>query len=153
MASFRGAYDSHTHGDVDAAAAPPDVPNQQSDMTDAFHYFGSDLSLSATGDLLTADGLDESQQRVLRRLLTNQQDYLWQPTYGAGLPSYIGLPLDQAALSALIKSPDVSGSRRVARPRAAGHPAADPQRHLGADHLHQRRAPAQPVLLSFDVTP
>jgi phage baseplate assembly protein W len=71
---------------------------------DCFHYFGSDLSLSATGDLLTADGLDESQQRVLRRLLTNQQDYLWQPLYGAGLPAYIGQPLDQPTLAALIKS-------------------------------------------------
>lgn len=73
-------------------------------MTDANQYFSGDLTLSATGDLLTADSPTESQQRVLRRLLTNQQDYLWQPLYGAGLPSYIGQPLDQAAITALIKS-------------------------------------------------
>ena len=73
-------------------------------MTDAFQYFGSDLTLSATGDLLAADGLDGCTQRILRRLLTNPGDYLWQPDYGAGLPSYIGRPLDQAALTALIKS-------------------------------------------------
>ncbi len=73
-------------------------------MTDVAQYFGSDLTLSANGDLLTADGLEESKQRVLRRLLTNPQDYLWQPTYGAGLPATIGQPLSEAELTALIKS-------------------------------------------------
>ena len=84
-------------------------------MTDAAHYFGSDLQFSANGDLLVADGLDESQQRILRRLLTNLKDYLWQPTYGAGLPSYIGKPLDEAAISlALLIPGTTTGERRSA---------------------------------------
>jgi hypothetical protein len=73
-------------------------------MADAFHYFGSDLALSASGDLLTADGTDKTTQRILRRLLTNQEDYLWQPGYGAGLPGYIGQAAESGPLSALIKS-------------------------------------------------
>ena len=85
-------------------------------MSDLFHYFGGDLNLSATGGLLTVDGLEWSKQRVLRRLLTNPAqydasgnvtvpgDYLWQPDYGAGLPSYIGENLDIPALTALIRA-------------------------------------------------
>ncbi len=63
---------------------------------DAFHYFGNDLSVSHTGDLLLADGLTLSQQRILRRLLTNPGDYIFHLNYGAGLPSYIGKPLSQS---------------------------------------------------------
>ena len=70
---------------------------------EASHYFASDLALSATGDLLPADGIEEGKQRILRRLLTNPGDYLWHPEYGAGLPSYIGRPLDQPVLETLIK--------------------------------------------------
>ena len=71
---------------------------------DAAHYFGSDLAFSAGGDLLAAEGMDEATQRLLRRLLTCAQDYLWQPEYGAGLPAFIGLPLDAAGLGGLIKA-------------------------------------------------
>lgn len=60
---------------------------------DLYHYFGDDLSVSHTGDLLLADGLILSQQRILRRLLTNPGDYIWDLTFGAGLPQYIGLAL------------------------------------------------------------
>ena len=85
-------------------------------MTDCYHLYGNDLALSATGDLLLADGDDESKQRVLRRLLTNPTqydtsgkvtatgDYLWQPEYGAGLPTYIGAVLDEQELGALIEA-------------------------------------------------
>jgi hypothetical protein len=73
-------------------------------MTDLWHFFSSDLVLSAIGDLLIADGLDESTQRVLRRLSTNIRDYLWQPGYGAGLPGYVGKNLDVPSLTALIQS-------------------------------------------------
>src|SRR4051812_28310858 len=73
-------------------------------MSDVGHFFSGDLQVSATGDLLATDGLQESQQRILRRLLTNTRDYLWQPGYGAGLPAFIGQPLDLDALKALITS-------------------------------------------------
>jgi len=77
-------------------------------LADLSHYFGGDLSSSNIGDLATATGTLRGQQRVLRRLLTNPAtattpgDYISEPTYGAGLPSFIGKTLDIAKLRALI---------------------------------------------------
>jgi phage baseplate assembly protein W len=73
-------------------------------MTDAAHYFTNDLTLSATGGLHVADSVLLSQQRILRRLMTNPGDYIWEPAYGAGLPQYIGSKLDIVAMTALIRS-------------------------------------------------
>lgn len=84
-------------------------------MSDLNHYFGGDLSLSATGDLLKADGTVQGQQRVLRRLLTNPAtldsngnvtvpgDYIFHPTYGAGLPRMVGDTLNIPKIRALIR--------------------------------------------------
>jgi phage baseplate assembly protein W len=73
-------------------------------MPDIAHYFSSDLGLGATGGLQVASGSLESQQRILRRLMTNPGDYIWEPEYGAGLPRFIGAKLDLPALTALIRS-------------------------------------------------
>lgn len=73
-------------------------------MPDVGHYFSGDLGLSATGGLQTAEGALFSRQRILRRLMTNPGDYIWEPGYGAGLPRYIGQKLDLAAITALIRS-------------------------------------------------
>ena len=56
-------------------------------MPDINHLWGNDLAFSATGDLATADVPTLTQQRVLRRLLTNPGDYIWELDYGAGLAS------------------------------------------------------------------
>jgi hypothetical protein len=61
-----------------------------------YQDFGNDLVVTPTGDLQTADGITLSNQRIIRRLLTtpisvaNPPDYLQNPTYGAGLPQFIG---------------------------------------------------------------
>jgi len=60
---------------------------------DIYHYFGNDIAVNVNGDLQAVDGLTESQQRILRRLLTNPGDYIWHPNYGAGLPRYVGQAL------------------------------------------------------------
>lgn len=57
---------------------------------DLFLNFGNDLVASPTGDILTCSGSTRSQQRVLRRLLTPAGSYIWNPTYGAGLPAFVG---------------------------------------------------------------
>jgi len=57
---------------------------------DVNHYFSADVLTSGTGDLSTVDGLTQSQQRILRRLLTNPGDYLWHSDYGAGVGRYVG---------------------------------------------------------------
>ena len=73
-------------------------------MSDISHTFGGDLSVAANGDLAAVSGSALGQQRVLRRLLTNGGDYIWQLTYGAGLPSMIGMPVDAAAIAGLVRS-------------------------------------------------
>lgn len=57
---------------------------------DAYLNWGQDLSFSSTGDLLMTSGNMLSEQSVIRRLMTNPLDYIFAPTYGAGIPSYVG---------------------------------------------------------------
>ena len=73
-------------------------------MPDLWHQFGSDLMVGATGDLSAVSGSLAGQQRVLRRLLTNPGDYIWQPTYGAGLGKFVGSPVSAAQIQAVVRS-------------------------------------------------
>ena len=73
-------------------------------MPDVSQLWGSDLSLSPTGDLALASGSMLGQQRVLRRLLTNPGEYIWQPSYGAGLAQFIGGPANALQIRAVIRS-------------------------------------------------
>lgn len=57
---------------------------------DINHYFGADVIISGTGDLSAVGGTTETQQRIIRRLMTNPGDYLWHPEYGAGVGRYVG---------------------------------------------------------------
>lgn len=73
-------------------------------MTDLYHFMGGDLVASANGDLLTASGEDEATQRILRRLLTNTQGYLWHLDFGAGLGAKVGSTIDVNEIRGLIRS-------------------------------------------------
>jgi phage baseplate assembly protein W len=73
-------------------------------MPDLFQQWGSDFAISPTGDLGTASGTVLGQQRVLRRLLTNPGEYIWQPEYGAGLSRFIGQPAAVLQIQAAIRS-------------------------------------------------
>jgi phage baseplate assembly protein W len=73
-------------------------------MPDLSHQFGADLTIGATGDLLTVSAPILTQQRVLRRLLTNPGDYIWQPGYGAGLAQFVGQPANAAQIRAVVRS-------------------------------------------------
>ena len=70
---------------------------------DAWHEMGSDLDQDATGDLRVARAPDVGRQRVLRRLLTNAGDYVWHLSYGAGLPAFIGQPVNAGRITAVIR--------------------------------------------------
>jgi hypothetical protein len=72
-------------------------------MPDINHLWGNDLAFSATGDLATADAPALTQQRVLRRLLTNPGDYIGELDYGAGLASFVGQPGAASAIGAAIR--------------------------------------------------
>jgi phage baseplate assembly protein W len=73
-------------------------------LQDAALLWNSDLSVSAVGDIELAMGNNLGQQRVLRRLLTNAGDYLWQPDYGAGLGALVGQTIDVNGIRSLIRS-------------------------------------------------
>jgi len=73
-------------------------------MPDLWHQFGSDLVVGATGDLAAVTGALAGQQRVLRRLLTNPGDYIWQPGYGAGLAQFVGRPASATQIRAVVRS-------------------------------------------------
>ena len=71
-------------------------------MWDAALMWGGDLTVGAGGDLLLANGTELGQERLLRRLLTNPADYIWQPTYGAGLGQFVGEANVSQAITGLI---------------------------------------------------
>lgn len=72
-------------------------------LNDLNHWWGNDLQVSATGDLDLSSLTDRSQQRILRRLLTNPGDYLTHVEYGAGLPAYIGEPAPLAQIAGVVR--------------------------------------------------
>lgn len=73
-------------------------------MVDLALQVEGDLSVGPTGDLAVVDGVALTQQRVLRRLLTNQGDYIWQLNYGAGLGRFVGKPGAPAEIAGVTRS-------------------------------------------------
>ncbi len=50
------------------------------------------------------DGSAETQQRVLHRLLTSAGTYIWQLSYGAGLPALVGSVASLQQIAAIIRA-------------------------------------------------
>jgi hypothetical protein len=73
-------------------------------MPDLALQFGGDLSIGPAGDIAVSDGTVLVQQRVLRRLLTNAGDYIWQLGYGAGLGQFVGQPGALAAITGVARA-------------------------------------------------
>jgi hypothetical protein len=67
-----------------------------------YQYYGNDIQLTTNLQLQLVDGELETQQRILRRLLTATNNYVWHTDYGAGLPAYIGQNLSLALEKQLI---------------------------------------------------
>ncbi|HNC11742.1 MAG TPA: hypothetical protein PLF59_08215 [Cyclobacteriaceae bacterium] len=97
---------------------------------DADHNYGEDLKIvpvngattvNAQSDLQNVTGLTKSQQRILRRLMTNPGDYIWNPNYGAGLPKFVGKELSDTVLdeiktainSQMLQEPTVAKNRPI----------------------------------------
>ena len=72
-------------------------------MADIAHVWGQDLQIGPTGDLAIVSDDGETQQRILHRLLTNLGDYIWNLSYGAGLPAMVGQVANGPAIGALIR--------------------------------------------------
>ncbi len=118
---------------------------------DLSHDFGSDLALSPTGDLALAPPPVLTQQRVLRRLLTNVGDYIWQLGYGAGLPRFVGQPGNALQIRAVIRS-QIFGEAAVAN---SPEPSIDVTATTASQVLVQLRytdaATSRTQVLSFSV--
>jgi hypothetical protein len=121
-------------------------------MPDIAHTYGFDLVVSANGDLLTADSVNLSQQFVLRRLLTNPGDYIWQPQYGAGLPQKIGDPFDVSTIDEIITSQMYLESTVVRDPPPDIEVDSFPN-GMFVDITYTEADSGLPAVLSFPVTP
>lgn len=119
-------------------------------LDDVGHEWGSDLRVSPTGDLLSVSGPTRSRERVLRRLMTNLREYVWQPEYGASIPKRIGEALDLAEVKAA-----VSGQMQLEASVARDPPPVVTVREItGGVHVavqYVALPDKQPVSLSFDL--
>lgn len=131
-------------------------------MSDLYHYIGTDLTQSATGDLLAVAGSTQGSQRVLRRLLTNPAlfdssgnvtipgDYIFHPSYGAGLPRMVGDTVNIPKITGVIRG-QIFLESSVSRNPA---PVITVTAITGGVSVYIRYNDAQtgkPVALAFDV--
>jgi len=120
-------------------------------MYDISHQFGADLMIGATGDLLAVSAPILTQQRVLRRLLTNPGDYIWQPSYGAGRAQFVGQPVNAAQIRAVVRSQIFQEAAVAQNPQ----PIIDVQSNTDSSiYVHIRYADAtsgETQVLSFSV--
>jgi phage baseplate assembly protein W len=72
-------------------------------MTDYWLDWQDDFHVSPQGGLTLVDGDDEARQRLMRRLCTAVQGYIWHPEYGAGLPQKIGDPWQPTQIEAICR--------------------------------------------------
>ena len=70
---------------------------------DLSHDIGGDLLLDAGSGLAMVGADDWVRQRILRRLLTNPGDYIWDVGYGGGLRREIGDVVVAGRISASIR--------------------------------------------------
>jgi len=120
-------------------------------MPDLSHIYGADLSLAAAGDLATVDATQLGQQRVLRRLLTNPGDYLWNPSYGAGLGRFVGQPANAARIRSVIRSQIFQEAAVARTPEPTIDVAATPDGAVTVAILYADATTGAAQTLSFTV--
>ena len=74
-------------------------------MTDLSLEWGGDFTLTVPkGGISLVSGSDLTRQRLIRRLLTNPGDYIFDTTYGAGLGRFIGSPININQIRGLVNT-------------------------------------------------
>lgn len=132
-------------------------------LADLDHTWGNDLNASNSGDLATVTGPTRSQQRILRRLMTNaadpvrgfSADYIWEPDYGESLPRLIGQPGQAYELASRIKS-GLSKEDSVAQtppPQISVTPTQSDQTAYAISISYVDADTGKPAVLSFTLTP
>ena len=120
-------------------------------MPDLYHPYGGDLAVGPGGDLAAVSGTLLGQQRVLRRLLTNPGDYLWNPSYGAGLAQFVGQPADPARIRSVIRSQIFQESAVARQPEPTIGVQAAPDGSVTVQVLYADSTTGQTQVLSFTV--
>jgi len=117
---------------------------------DLDHFWGNDLSGSATGDILLVDGDDLTTQRIIRRLMTAVQGYIWHLDYGAGVPAQIGSPLNLDLVRSIIRG-QMALEASVARTPATTITVTEILNGVSVYILFYSAKTGQQATLSFDV--
>ena len=120
-------------------------------MADVFLEWNDDFQVSASGGLLLADGDDLARQRIVRRLCTAVQGYVWHPEYGAGLPQRIGRPGVATTIQAIVSAQMMLEAAVAQTPRPVVIVTQDANT-LGAFIVsisYTSAATGEPVTLSF----
>lgn len=120
-------------------------------MLDLFHQYGSDLMVAAGGDAALATAEIAGQQRVLRRLLTNPGDYLWNPVYGAGIGQFVGQPLQVDRIRSVIRGQIFQEAAVARTPEPAIDIASDPTGIIAVSIRYVDATTAATQALSFTV--
>lgn len=123
-------------------------------MPDISHQWGSDLIIGPAGDVAISDSTELCKQRLLRRLLTNINDYIWQPTYGAGLAGFIGQPGYVGRIRAVIRGQIFKEAAVARTPEPVIEVAVGPEGNPSVVYVHIRYTDAissQTDVLSFSV--
>jgi len=120
-------------------------------MPDIWHQWGSDLMVGPTGDLASVAGALLGRQRVLRRLLTNPGDYIWQLGYGAGLAQFVGRPANALQIRAVIRSQIFQETAVARMPEPVVEVASDDTGAVYVDIRYVDAVTGETQVLSFSV--
>jgi len=118
---------------------------------DAWLEWNGDFQVSASGGLLLADGDDWTNQRIIRRLCTAVNGYVWHQDYGAGLLQRIGRPARAGAIQALVRA-QIALEGSVAPTPAPQVTVVEDPNTLGLFTItiqYVSNATGEPVTLSF----
>ena len=120
-------------------------------MYDLYHYVGTDLSVSPSGDLLTVTDSERRKQKILRRLITNPGELVFHPEYGAGLGQKVGDHVNVAEWTALILG-QMKLEDSVARIPEPVVTLATIDNGVNVDVKYNDAISGTPEFLNFDIT-
>jgi hypothetical protein len=122
-------------------------------MTEIAHIYGNDLSFSPAGDLAVVDGTEEGRQRVIRRVLTEPGNYIWDTQYGGGVPAMIGTAILTRRIEAAVRS-QMFREQAVSQIPPPVVKVTQPYINtVQIDVKYQDAATGDPVLLGVSLTP
>ena len=138
-------------------------------MAEPFHFWGEDLAVSPSGDLLVVElldpnqpstlyGNDEGTQRIYRRLMTGAAitgsksgEDIFAPQYGGGVPQLIGTPVTQAQISGMVNRQMFLEAAVAKTPAPEITLTAQPGLgEFAVEIKYTNASTGQPVSLSFD---